>query len=163
MYSFVKCKEKQNVITCKETVFVYRQQVHEIVLSQCGNVFYTIISFTKCWILPHLCLWMTDCFKDVPFIPINDTIVCYQWISLPVEYSKQVFLSIPQLSQSFVVSVPNLFKIRCWHQIQNKQEFTKIKEVDEIYFEVLTTLKRGHSLGSVKVKQWRWKKWEVRT
>lgn len=43
---------------------------------------------------------------NVPLIPNDDTITCYQLTCLSVEHSKQVFFSIPQHPQSFVASVP---------------------------------------------------------
>lgn len=35
--------------------------------------------FHKWWTFPHSWLWMTEAFKDAPFIPNYDTINCYQW------------------------------------------------------------------------------------
>lgn len=115
-FGFLCCKKKNNnnSVICKQT------EIADKGCMQCSwaRVIYTIMSFIK-WTSPHPRLWTTEAFEDTPFIPHLDTITCHQGASLPVQWSKQVFLDHSKTLTACCRSCPD------FNQIQNKQVFIK--------------------------------------
>lgn len=111
----IKKNNNNNSVICKQT------EIADKGCMQCSwaCVIYTIMCFIKFWTSPHPRLWTTEAFEDAPFVPHLDTITCHQGASLPVQWSKQVFLDHSKTLTACCRSCPD------FNQIQNKQVFIK--------------------------------------
>ena len=67
------------------------QQSYRVFLSLSCNLLYTIGLLTVVNLVSSSFVNHWAFFEDAPFIPSHEAITCYQWTSLPVECSKQVF------------------------------------------------------------------------
>ena len=95
---------------------------------QCSNILKTIMCLTKWCAFPLVCE-RVSLSRTPPSYPIRvQTPVTNEPVHLWKVGAVSKFVSSP----AFCCFCHILFNMCCWHQIQNKQTFTKIYDVDEV-------------------------------